>query len=70
MVSSLFVQNRVFESEKLAEGPCLKRTTARGVRCLGIGDFRNMPEARFVQVFVKRRQESKIASIADSIFAM
>ena len=48
----------MFESEKLAEGPCLKRTTARGVRCLGIGDFRNMPEARFVQVFVKRRQES------------
>ena len=48
----------MFESEKFAERPRLKRTAARGVRRFGIGYFRNMPEAGFVQVFVKRRQES------------
>ena len=60
-VAKLFLQlsaeNRVLETEEFAQRPSLKRTAARSVRRFSVGDFRDMAQAGFIQMFVEGWKE-------------
>lgn len=57
-LSFLLAEHLSIESQVFAEGPCLKRAAARGVRGIAVGDFREVVETGFLEVAFQRREKA------------